>query len=115
MELRVNLKVCEGCGCLWYRAQVDTRVYCSVCQERFKDFPTAQHRKRRGRPRKTILTTVFAVEASAEVRNLEWEWPTGQSEPATAARSGVQGLPLALLASSPAHLPAAAALLGGAQ
>jgi hypothetical protein len=21
MELRVHLKVCEGCGCLWYRAQ----------------------------------------------------------------------------------------------
>jgi hypothetical protein len=69
MELRVNLKVCEGCGCLWYRAQVETRVYCTSCHERFKDFPTAQTRKRRGRPKKTILPTVFAVEAPA---NFSW-------------------------------------------
>ena len=61
MELRVHLKVCEGCGCLWYRAQVDTRVYCSPCHERFKEFPTPQSRKRRGRPKKTVLSTVFAV------------------------------------------------------
>ncbi len=24
MELRVHLKVCEGCGCLWYRVQAET-------------------------------------------------------------------------------------------
>ena len=61
MELRIQLKVCEGCGCLWYRAQVETRVYCSQCYERFKDFPAPQSRKRRGRPKKTTLPTVFAV------------------------------------------------------
>jgi hypothetical protein len=64
MELRVHLKVCEGCGCLWYRAQVDTGVYCSSCHQRFKDFPTPESRKRRGRPRKIILPTVFAVALS---------------------------------------------------
>ena len=63
MDLRVHLKVCEACGCLWYRAQVDARVYCIQCHERFKDFPTAESRKRRGRPRKVTLSTVFAVAA----------------------------------------------------
>jgi hypothetical protein len=67
MELRVHLKVCEGCGCLWYRAQVETRVYCTACNERFKEFPPPQNRKRRGRPKKMILPTIFAVQASAEM------------------------------------------------
>jgi hypothetical protein len=65
MELRVHLKVCEGCGCLWYRAQAEARVYCSSCHDRFKEFPTPQSRKRSGRPRKLILPTVFAVQAYA--------------------------------------------------
>ena len=29
MELRVQLKICEGCGCLWYRAQTQGSVYCT--------------------------------------------------------------------------------------
>lgn len=66
MELRVHLKVCEGCGCLWYRAQVETGVYCTGCLERLKDFPTAHSRKRPGRPRKLILPTVFAVQTSSQ-------------------------------------------------
>jgi hypothetical protein len=64
MELRVHLKVCEACGCLWFRAQAEASVYCSTCFERFKDFPTPQTRRRRGRPKKTTLPAVFAVEAS---------------------------------------------------
>jgi hypothetical protein len=66
MDLRVNLKVCEGCGCLWYRTQVEIRVYCTACNERFKEFPTPQSRKRRGRPKKMLLPTVFAVRAEAQ-------------------------------------------------
>lgn len=65
MELRVHLKICEACGCLWFRAQVETTVYCSACYERFKDFPTPAVRRRKGRPKKTTLPTVFAVEASS--------------------------------------------------
>ena len=66
MDLRVNLKVCEGCGCLWYRTQVEIRVYCTACNERFKEFPTSRSRKRRGRPKKMLLPTVFAVQAEAQ-------------------------------------------------
>jgi len=61
MEMRVHLKVCEACGCLWFRAQAETTVYCSGCYERFKEFPTPESRKRRGRPKKTTLPAVFAV------------------------------------------------------
>jgi hypothetical protein len=68
MELRIHLKVCEGCGCLWYRTHVETTVYCTSCKDRFNEFPTPQSRKRRGRPKKTTLPTVFAVQASAQSR-----------------------------------------------
>jgi len=61
MEMRVHLKVCEGCGCLWYRNQVETGVYCTRCTVRLKDFPTPESRKMRGRPKKIALPTVWAV------------------------------------------------------
>jgi hypothetical protein len=103
MELRVNLKVCEACGCLWYRAQLETRVYCTSCQERFNEFPTAQSRKRRGRPRKIILPTVYAVEASAENFDQVWLQPRHKAP---------EGMPFPPMA----HLPASAtAFAGGAQ
>lgn len=80
MELRVNLKVCEGCGCLWYRTHLDTRVYCPPCHERFKDFPTASPRiERRGRHKKktgltAVLQTVHAVEdLSYGARDRSWD------------------------------------------
>jgi len=54
MELCVQLKVCEGCGCLWYRAQSYGSVYCKGCEAKLRDFPSPESRKRRGRPsRKT--------------------------------------------------------------
>lgn len=31
MYLRICLKVCEGCGALWYRAEDCTEVYCPGC------------------------------------------------------------------------------------
>jgi uncharacterized Zn finger protein (UPF0148 family) len=61
MELRVQLKICEGCGCLWYRAQAQGTVYCKSCEEKLKDFPTPESRKRRGRPARKPLTKVWAV------------------------------------------------------
>ena len=50
MELRVQLKICEGCGCLWYRAQTQESVYCRQCELKLKDFPSPESRKRPGRP-----------------------------------------------------------------
>ena len=79
MDLRVHLKICEACGCLWYRAQFEARVYCSTCFDRFKEFPVVQGRKRRGRPRKVVLPAVFAV--ACETRGFEWQLPTADGLP----------------------------------
>jgi hypothetical protein len=51
MEVCVQLKICEGCGCLWLRAE-NQGVYCCNCQVKLKDFPAPETRKRRGRPRR---------------------------------------------------------------
>jgi hypothetical protein len=61
MELRVQLKICEGCGCLWYRSQAIESVYCKPCETKLQDFPTPESRKRRGRPCRKPLATVWAV------------------------------------------------------
>jgi uncharacterized Zn finger protein (UPF0148 family) len=61
MELRVQLKVCEGCGCLWYRPQTLGTVYCKDCQEKLKEFPSPESRRRRGRRSQGQLDRVWAV------------------------------------------------------
>ena len=61
MEVRVQLKVCEGCGCLWYRAQLHESVYCKECETKLRAFPTPESRKRRGRPSGKQLAKVWAV------------------------------------------------------
>jgi hypothetical protein len=61
MELCVQLKVCEGCGCLWYRAQDIGGVYCRQCETKLQDFPSPESRKRRGRPSRKPLTNVWAL------------------------------------------------------
>jgi len=45
MEVCVQLKICEGCGCLWYRAQAQGTVYCKECQVKLGDFPGAGYEK----------------------------------------------------------------------
>jgi hypothetical protein len=69
MELRVQLKVCEGCGCLWYRTQNLGTVYCRSCETKLLDFPAPESRKRRGRPlRKPVLSVWAVAEAAGGVR-----------------------------------------------
>jgi hypothetical protein len=65
MDLFLNLKICEACGCLWLRSQLEAGVYCASCYDRLKQFPTVEGRKHRGRRRKTILPTVHAVDSLA--------------------------------------------------
>ena len=65
MELRVQLKVCEGCGCLWYRTQDQGSVYCQRCEEKLRDFPVPESRKRPGRPvRKPVMKVWGLAEAT---------------------------------------------------
>jgi len=61
MEMRVQLKICEGCGCLWYRIQAQGSVYCKECEIKLSDFPSPESRKRRGRPSRKQLARVWAV------------------------------------------------------
>ncbi len=61
MEVRVQLKVCEGCGCLWYRAQTHGSVYCKECAIKLRDFPLPESRRLRGRPGNKQLDRVWAV------------------------------------------------------
>jgi hypothetical protein len=65
MELRVQLKVCEGCGCLWYRNQTHGGVYCFRCEVKLKDFPAPETRKRKGRPGHRVLGKLWAVAMAA--------------------------------------------------
>ncbi len=64
MELRVQLKVCEGCGSLWYRSQNQKSVYCKGCEVRLREFPAPATRKQRGR--RPANGPVFRIMAVAE-------------------------------------------------
>ena len=43
--LRMDLKVCEGCGALWLRPGVSGGIYCKGCQATLADFPVARGRR----------------------------------------------------------------------
>jgi hypothetical protein len=65
MEVRVHLKICEGCGCLWFRNQNEESVYCRDCVTRLREFPSPQTRKRPGRrPGQKTVARVWAVAAA---------------------------------------------------
>ena len=65
MEVCVQLKICEGCGCLWYRAQTQGNVYCNRCETKLEQFPRPETRKRRGRPVTARFLNIWAVAAEA--------------------------------------------------
>ena len=46
MYLSVQLKVCEGCGNLWFRSE-QGGVYCDRCVNKLKDFPAPGSRRLR--------------------------------------------------------------------
>ena len=50
-DLRMDLKVCEGCGALWLRAGVDAGVYCRGCRGRLAEFAAAKGRHKLLGPR----------------------------------------------------------------
>jgi hypothetical protein len=72
MELRVQLKICEGCGCLWFRSQCQETVYCQTCDKKLKDFPSPESRKRRGRPsRKAPVGLLAAVRSISSMGGVQ--------------------------------------------
>lgn len=47
--LRVELKICEGCGVLWLRTGVGDGVYCHKCVFQLSEFPAARGKHAGGR------------------------------------------------------------------
>ena len=47
--LRVQLKVCEGCGGLWYRTQSASEVYGRCCAGKLAEHARARVAERHGR------------------------------------------------------------------
>ncbi len=50
--LRMDLKVCEGCGALWLRMGGTDGVYCRGCVKKLADFPAPRGRHAGGRRRR---------------------------------------------------------------
>jgi len=49
-DLKMDLKICEGCGALWLRAGVVGGVYCSRCVRVLAEFPAVRRGRRPSRP-----------------------------------------------------------------
>ena len=60
MYLQIQLKVCEGCGLLWYRMSARASVYCSKCEGKLGSFPAPRTRRRPGGRRKREEAAVRA-------------------------------------------------------
>ena len=57
MQVFVDLKVCESCGSLWYRAAGGAQVYCDSCKIKLGEFPVPRQRRRPGGRRKHTLAS----------------------------------------------------------
>ena len=57
MYLRMELKVCEGCGALWLRSGERAHVYCTSCSTRLMSFPV-RRKHAGGRPRTKCVRTM---------------------------------------------------------
>ncbi len=55
--LRLDLKVCEGCGALWLRPETTAGVYCRNCAAKLAEFPAPRRRRStRVRPARVVRT-----------------------------------------------------------
>jgi hypothetical protein len=67
--LRMELKVCEGCGGLWLRTDAANGVYCRGCARRLAEFPAPRARHAGGRkPRLTRVSGCSAVAMTGGAR-----------------------------------------------
>jgi hypothetical protein len=64
MYLRVFLKVCEGCGSLWFRAQESDGVYCAGCAARMRTLPPGRPGRRYGRRKRYACRGQHAAAAT---------------------------------------------------
>jgi hypothetical protein len=61
MHLVVDLKICEGCGSLWYRTSGGTTVYCYGCAIKLGEFPSPRLRRSPGGRRKQVVTNASGL------------------------------------------------------
>ena len=66
-DLRLDLKVCEGCGALWLRTGLADGVYCRACLRRLDGFPSPRERHAGGRKPLVRRVAGCAVRVAAEV------------------------------------------------
>lgn len=64
VNISVQLKVCEGCGSLWVRAN-QAGVYCERCVRKLKDFPAVGSRRQRRQKHKPESSHCCAVVGGA--------------------------------------------------
>lgn len=64
-ELRVELKVCEGCGGLWLRAREHEGwgAYCNSCVRWLSEFPAPKRRQPRGEAHRKRRQRIRAARA----------------------------------------------------
>ena len=64
--LRMDLKVCEGCGALWLRAGIEEGVYCRSCAALLAEFPKPGSRGARMSRRRVTRTRVAHCAGGAQ-------------------------------------------------
>lgn len=64
-EMRMDLKVCEGCGTLWLRSRTAAGVYCRRCTVHLAEYPAP--RVKRVGARRTQLARVTPAAHAASV------------------------------------------------
>ena len=62
MQVFVDLKICESCGSLWYRAAGGMQVYCDSCKIKLREFPLPRLRRRPGGRRKHTVTSTGVLQ-----------------------------------------------------
>lgn len=50
LNVKLNLKVCEGCGALWLRTERDGGIYCKRCTPILAELPPSRRRGTRPAP-----------------------------------------------------------------
>jgi hypothetical protein len=48
-DIKLELKVCEGCGSLWVRHCGMAQPYCAGCKKKLAEFPNRGPKRPRGR------------------------------------------------------------------
>lgn len=66
-ELRMELKVCEGCGVLWLRGGQAGQIYCKGCAAKLSEFPAALGRRLPRGPRRRRVDAQLARKSGLRV------------------------------------------------